>query len=172
MPKKPPRHKRGEADGEAVETTGFLSLSDISRLLDIPLSTLALWRDSGRMPDPDVPHHHSPLWHARSITQWSVSLDLSPAARRKVESLRVCPLQAGVASAMLHRVMKQGDDIPRYVTAGTLAQRLGVDRTTVVNRVHAGIYQPSAIIEPKGWLLFTPEEADRIVSEARDRVDK
>jgi hypothetical protein len=47
----------------------YLTYRDIARLTDTPVGTLYVWRQRGKLPQPDV-DNFQPLWKPETIRKW------------------------------------------------------------------------------------------------------
>ena len=48
----------------------LMSYEDISRLVNIPVATLYVWKARGKLPEPDV-MFRQPLWNRETIRLWA-----------------------------------------------------------------------------------------------------
>ena len=94
-------------------------MADVSRVTGIKYSTVRAWRAAGKLPVPDAPHKHSPLWKMSTISKW---------IRKSSDSL-LTSASGGISIASSK--MSTGDGGTPQMTTDEAAKMLGIDPRSV-----------------------------------------
>jgi predicted DNA-binding transcriptional regulator AlpA len=46
------------------------TLSEVARIVGLPITTVSAYRSRGRMPEPDVTYGRTPLWSDATVQEW------------------------------------------------------------------------------------------------------